>query len=267
MLPCLTALEAEAANTYAFATPQVFNWGDETYPPADHLDCQTYIGFITGLKGVLFYTFKDYDNNSTIDITQPDLFNACSQIADEVLNTKLKDAILFGKHEYYNIDYYRYYATWEYDGYLYLIAVNANDELTYDYSIDLPDFVVGSGENMFSYRPDSLNVNNGQLQGQLAPYQVAIYKFETNLVSTTQTSDGYKALRIYPNPGSYINIELPFESGILDVFSSDGVLMLTMNNCVNNVELDISEFVHGIYFVRVADPKTGYYTIKRIIKN
>ncbi|MEO1450354.1 MAG: T9SS type A sorting domain-containing protein, partial [Bacteroidota bacterium] len=90
------------------------------------------------------------------------------------------DAILFGEYTYHNIDYYRYYATWEYNDYLYLIAVNANDQLTYAYNIELPDVVVGSGENMFSYRPDSLQVVNGQLVGQLEPYQVAIYKFETD---------------------------------------------------------------------------------------
>jgi len=264
----LTAIEAQAANKYAIATPQVFNWYNQTYPSAQHIDCQTYIGFITGLKGVLFYTFKDYDNNNTIDVTQPELFNACSKIANEVLNTELKDAILYGEHEYNYINFYRYYATWLYNNNLYLIAVNADDQLTYDYNIDLPDFVVGAGTNMFIDRPDSLSLFNGQLSGQLEPYQVAIYKFETNVLSTTSTTENNKKVKIFPNPGNFIKIESPFESYQLDLFSIDGKgILLTMNSQESGSQIDISNLAQGIYMAKLTDLKTGYYTINRIIKN
>lgn len=170
------AVTAEANGRFPFSTPQAFNWGDETFPPAAHLDCQTYLGFITGLKGAMFYTFRDYDLNSTIDVTQPEIFNAASTVAREILGSEWRDVILFGDHRYQNIDFYRYAATWEYEGFLYLMAVNANDQLTYDYSIPLPVAVGGTATNFFPSRPDSLTLNVDRIEGRLAPYQVAIYK-------------------------------------------------------------------------------------------
>ncbi len=171
-------VESQAVGTVPFATPQAFNWDGQTYPSAAHLDCQTYLGFITGMKGALFYTFKDYDADETIDQSQPDVFAAASKIANEILTTEWKDVILFGEHTYFNIDFYRYYATWEHNGFLYLIAVNANDELAYEYSIELPENVIGTALNFFEDREDALSIEGQSLVGNLDPYQVAIYKME-----------------------------------------------------------------------------------------
>lgn len=260
-----TALEAKGLNKFAFATPQAFNWDDATYPPAAHLDCQTYIGFITGLKGVIFYTYKDYDTNSTIDITQPEIFQTASQIAQEILETEWKEVILFGDHEYVNIDFYRYYATWRYNGYLYLIAVNADDELSYNYSIELPSDIVGEATNFFSYRPDSLTINNGNLTGTLDPYQVAIYRMETESLAVEENLS--LELTLYPNPSDgilNINSSVPNLSFYLYDVTGKVLKKDKMNDF--SMQVNLSDFSKGIYFVEFYNDKKTVKTTRKIIK-
>lgn len=172
-------LDCKEKHIFPMATPQTFNWIDQTYPSAAHIDCQTYLAFVTGMKGILYYTFKDYDNNSTIDVTQPEVFAAASNVANEILQSEWKDVVLHGLHEYHNIYQFKYYATWRYNGAFYLIALNADAENNQLYEIPLPEDVAGEAVNFFPNRPDSLSVQNNRLTGELAPYQVAIYKMET----------------------------------------------------------------------------------------
>lgn len=171
-------LDCNEKHIFPMATPQTYNWDNQTYPSAAHIDCQTYLAFVTGMKGILYYTFKDYDNNSTIDVTQPEVFGAASNVANEILQSEWKDVILHGLHEYHNIYQFKYYATWRYNSAFYLIAVNADAENNQQYEIPLPDDVAGEAVNFFPNRPDSLSVENHRLSGELAPYQVAIYKME-----------------------------------------------------------------------------------------
>ncbi|NCA84087.1 MAG: hypothetical protein EOM83_00760 [Clostridia bacterium] len=171
-------LDCNEKHIFPMATPQTYNWDNQTYPSAAHIDCQTYLAFVTGMKGILYYTFKDYDNNSTIDVTQPEVFGAASNVANEILQSEWKDVILHGLHEYHNIYQFKYYATWRYNSAFYLIAVNADAENNQQYEIPLPDDVAGEAVNFFPKRPDSLSVKNHRLSGELAPYQVAIYKME-----------------------------------------------------------------------------------------
>ncbi|MEM7571874.1 MAG: right-handed parallel beta-helix repeat-containing protein [Bacteroidota bacterium] len=174
----LTALAdtARLLGKFPIATPQTFNWDNETYPPPAHVYCQSYLGFVTGNRGLMYYTFKDYDANSTIDVTQSAVWIQAARVADEVLNSELRDVFLYGELERTEIDFYRYYGKWTYENHYYYIVLNANAAQTYTYDIPLPADAAPLAVNIFSANPDDLSVSDGRLRGDLGPYQVAIYR-------------------------------------------------------------------------------------------
>ena len=252
-------------NVVPIATPQTYNWDNETYPSAAHVDCQTYLAFVTGMKGVLYYTFKDYDNNSTIDVTQPAVFEAAANVANEILQSEWKDVILNGEHQYYNINQFRYYATWRYNDAVYLIAVNASVDDTYFYEMPVPEDVTGEAINFFYYRPDNLSIQNGILTGELAPYQVAVYKMETT--TGIHNYDARTNVRAFPNP-----VENSFHlSGIsapcqVDIFNVQGSLVTTRQISNQAEEIDISGLKSGVYFVKVISDDIYQINSLKIIK-
>ncbi len=207
------ALKAKENGVFPLIVPQVFNWEDNSWPSPEHLDCQTYLGYITGNKGVLFYTFPDYDSGTFINNTHPGLYDAASNIAAEILQSEWKEVILHGDFNYHNIYKYKHYATWRYNNSLYLIAVNASHDNTYSYEIPLPEDVVGEAVNYFVHRPNSLSIQNGMLTGDLEPYQVAIYKMETQVTDIKQAPSPLQ-MQAYPNPTSG-NILLTGTKGIV----------------------------------------------------
>ena len=251
-------------NVVPIATPQTFNWELETYPSPQHVDCQSYLAFATGMKGILYYTFKDYDNNSTIDVAQPEVFMAAGNVANEILHSEWQSVILHGEHTYANLGQYRYYATWRYNNAFYLVAVNASHDNSYYYEIPLPDGVSNDAVNFFDYRPDSLSVQNDSLQGQLEPYQVAIYKMDL----TTSVTASYKQpeIKVVPNPVSntfYLSgVQSPCK---ICIFNLQGSVVQRTKTYNPQETIDISSLSPGIYVVKVvANTHETVQTLKLI---
>lgn len=246
---------ARQLGKFPLATPQAFNWDDETYPPAAHLDCQSYLSLVTGNKGVMFYTFRDYDNDATIDETQPEIWAAASNFAREVRAAGLKEVILLGEFEHFNVDFYRYYGTWTYDGYLYLIAVNANDELTYDYDLPLPaELPAGVAEPLFPDRPDSLRRVGNRLQGQLTPYQVAGYRFALQPSSTSETVAPPPGVEIFPNPSDgRVELRLPDGRWMIELYDQNGRLVASSERTGPRASWNLSDLPAGSYQLQIRD--------------
>jgi len=57
---------------------------------------------------------------------------------------------------------------------------------------------------------------------------------------------------VYPNPVSaYLNIESPFSIQKLDIFNSTGQIVMSTLPAENRVNLDLSNFTNGIYFLQL----------------
>lgn len=212
------------------------------------------------MKEVLFYTFKDYDNDSTIDETQPELYEIAVNIAEEVLQSELKEVILFGEHQAEVIDFYRYYATRRYNDFVYLIAVNANAETTYGYNIPLPSDVVGAAFNLFPDRPDDLSINNGNLTGALSPYQVAVYRFNTTATATDASVAAAADISVLPNPARTdvtLSYSLPEMTNFTtEIFNALGQSLFLQENTTQNAgrhsqNIDVSAWAAGVYYLRL----------------
>ncbi len=258
-------LACKNENVVPIATPQTFAWEYETYPSPLHVDCQTYLAFITGIKGILYYTFKDYDNNSTIDITQPEVFEAASNVANEILQTEWKDVILHGEHQYTNAGQYQYYATWRYNNGFYLVAVNASHDNSYFYEIPLPEDVTGEAINYFDYRPNSLSVQNQMLSGELEPYQVSIYKMET--ISGFSHHDKARNIRVFPNPTEkafYISgIKAPYQ---MQIYNALGACVIDKKIYDDADKISLGNMNSGIYVVKVRKDGIHKYNAVKIFK-
>ncbi|MBZ0243729.1 MAG: T9SS type A sorting domain-containing protein, partial [Bacteroidales bacterium] len=258
-------LACQNENVLPVATPQTYSWENETYPSPTHIDCQTYLAFITGMKGVIYYTFKDYDNNSNIDITQPEIFAAAAKVAEEVLQTEWQSVILHGTHSYTNIGQYRYYANWLHENALYVMAVNASADDSYHFEIPLPEDAAYEAVNFFDYRPDSLSIENKVLQGELAPYQVAIYKIALS-TSTPEITQQLTA-QLMPNPADnsfqLSGIDAPTA---VSIFNAQGSFVHRQHIARAGERIDIGFLKSGVYFVRFRSIDSGLSQTLKLIK-
>jgi hypothetical protein len=152
---------------------QTYKWttGNFIYPSASECDVQSYLAVIAGMKGIQYYTFKD-GLGATINISQPNLWNAAVNVATEI-NSTLKDILLNGtRTTVANTIEHVYYSKWIYNNDTYIIAVNA-DQISHDVSIPVPGSML---TNVFNYRPATLSLNSNLLSGTLGPLQTQIYK-------------------------------------------------------------------------------------------
>lgn len=245
---------------------QTHTWENNSYPSADHLDCQSYLGFIAGNKGILFYAFLDSDNYSTINITQPELYQAACDIAAEILQSELKEVILHGEHQYFNIGQYRHYATWRYNNNLYVMAANASADISFAYNIPLPDDVIGEPVNLFDYRPDSLSLINNHLTGSLSPYQVAIYKMDIN-TGFAQKQATKATITAIPNPTkgrfSISGVENKFS---YRVFNPHGRLVMALTEVMPGESINLEALPDGIYLLSISAKAGKQIQTIKIIK-
>ncbi len=162
---------------------QTYKWttGNFIYPSAAECDVQSYLAVVAGMKGIEYYTFKD-GAGSTINLTQPSLWNAAVNVATEI-NSTLKDVLLNGtRSTTANTIEHVYYSKWVYNNETYIIAVNV-DQLAHDVSIPVSG---NSLTNVFSYRTSTLSLNSNVLSGTLGALQTQIYK-----VTATPSTGGF----------------------------------------------------------------------------
>ncbi len=165
----------KAAGKTPYANLQTFKWDSGSnflYPSAAECDVQSYMSIVAGMKGILYYTFKDYTISSTINISQPALWDASVKVASEI-NSTLKDVLLNGvRTTTANTTDHVYYGKWVYNNATYIIAVNVDQT---PHAVSIP--VTGSTRtNLFAGRPATLTLNSNTLSGTLGALQTQIYK-------------------------------------------------------------------------------------------
>lgn len=167
---------------------QTYNWKDNypdspyVWPSAAQIRAMSYTSVVAGAKGVLYYTLKDYTENSTINLTQPALWNATADFAAKMRNT-LAPVVLNGTRinltERDNKPYV-HASYWIYNGRQYLIAVNMNRANSGDNGRRTVGFATGlegAMINLFSDYPATLTkTSNGIVSGTMEPLEVQVYQ-------------------------------------------------------------------------------------------
>ena len=242
--------KCKAQGKASIANLQIYKWEEsDTYrwPTAAEADVHAYLAIVAGFKGILFYTFKDYGTNSTIDITQTALWNTTKQFAGEVLNPSFQKALLNGIHTESGAanDTQLYYGKWLLNGEEYIVAVNAKNTSA---SISIP--VAGdSGVSLFPNRAHTLFLSGGNLMGTMDAMQIQIYK-------VTDSSDG-------GNSGTG-NVILEKWSGISGTAVSDIPVITLPTSTYTLTKVEIPPNSDNNYGVRIRGyilpTTTGNYT-------
>ncbi len=164
-----------------------------------------YTSIAAGVKGVIFYTFKDYDLNgtktyipgTTIDISHPDVFNAAKDFNSN-FKTYLQEAVMNGQYERLSnfggittpentSDYSIVASNWNYNNSTYFIITNQNNSVAENVSVRIPDNTRVVMRSLIPSMPQTLQLQNGRITGTLQPLEVQVL-----ILQSEQTSLGGK---------------------------------------------------------------------------
>lgn len=260
------AQKAKEKGVFPMIIAQTLNWEPNPYPSPEHLDAQSYLGYVTGNKGLLFYTYLDTDETETIYTTQNALYNATKNIAEEVLESELKEVFLYGEHEYHSPLAYQHYGTWEYNDFLYVIAVNAHGSDSRYFNFPLPSNADGLAINLFQNRYANLYIQDGILKGLMEPYQVSIVKIALSPLGLQGEEN--KNIVAYPNPTKgIINISGISSSYSYTLYSITGQQVDFGGNTDNETQIDIRHLPNGIYYLTIIKADNAVSRPIKIVKN
>lgn len=202
------AQAAAAVDNAPFGIIQTFRWDnnnpDARFPFPAEVRAMTYAALIAGVKGLMFYTLRDYDADATTNIaeTYPEVWNETVNAAAN-LDETLAAAILNGQADYLSdlTGNESVYATaWTLGDETYLIVVNLDQYAAHPIALAI-NAPGAEPTALFDDLPATLAFDNGQLSGTLAPLEVQAFRFGT--VSSTEPSlaaEEGRRLRLWPNP-------------------------------------------------------------------
>jgi GH35 family endo-1,4-beta-xylanase len=117
-----------------------------------------------------------------------------------------------------------------------------------------------------SYFPGSLMATDGGVAEPFGPVPVS------NLEPENDPPVGVKmvnnsSIHVYPNPATN-NVTIKYDKApfTIHVYASNGILVYSVNSGKESVNIDISNFNRGLYFVRLTDAKNRMFVEKLILK-
>lgn len=162
---------ALANNSVPIANLQTFGYQGKSPPTPQELDNMTYQALMAGIKGVVYYSFR----SDTVDLNkQPRTWSSLQQLAREirtlapVLTDSVRTELSDGK------DQRPLVVSFSGPSGKYLMALNSSRDEKRLVNIALPGDKVRL-RAVFGTRA-KLNVQNGTVQGTLAPLEVAVYQ-------------------------------------------------------------------------------------------
>ena len=175
----IACAEANKHNRPVIANLQTFRWAETSWkrlnvnrrwPTPDEVYNMTYQALLAGVKGIIFYTYYDSENQIT---EKQNLWNAVKSMAVEI--KKLSPIFLNGKLIKFNTGVPDLLAgTWRYQEHLYVMVINTSYD-TKTVSIQLPTPSDGKAKPMFPDRPSGMVIKEGKLSGSISPLNVHIY--------------------------------------------------------------------------------------------
>jgi hypothetical protein len=173
------------------ANLQVFSWDypghpetvtDGRWPTPQELDNMTYQALIAGARGILYYTYENFDPTkpgppqTMISETQPQLWQRIPVLSEEI--KRLTPALLNGKRtSFISDDKAIYGATWRFENKTFLAVVNtAENQKEVNAALETTP---GSYLQPFSEsRAASLTLAEGRLTGLIQARDVQLYELK-----------------------------------------------------------------------------------------
>jgi len=160
------------------ANLQSFNWGDahgNRFPTPAEGRNMTYQAIAAGVKGILYYTFRDSGNY--LPTGSPSLWTELKAIVPEM--NVLAPVLLNGQMTRVLADVAgdRFASYWVYANRVYVIVINTSTSSAKTFSLALPTGTSGPAQPLFSGRPSGMSFSNGVLSGTVQPLEVHAYVF------------------------------------------------------------------------------------------
>jgi hypothetical protein len=153
------------------ANLQVFPWKNKP-PTAHEVRNMTYSALISGVKGILYFTY--FDGKWDLPVNK-DLWNGVKSLVPEI-NT-LTPVLLNGDLTKIDTKVDDLYAgQWIYKNSAYVVVLNTNPHNFIQASIKLPNQFKGAAQPIFSDRPQGMSYINKELSGMIQPGDVHVYK-------------------------------------------------------------------------------------------
>lgn len=174
--------EATKYNRPVIANLQTFRWNhiawselgteNRRWPSAEEVRNMTYQALLAGVKGIIFYTYCDNENQLT---TKPDVWKEMKNLALEI--KKLSPILLNGKRRIIKTNAADLIAgTWSYQGRTYVLVINTSNSEMKPVSIQIPSTIVAEAKPMFSTHSSDMFAKDGRLSGSIKPLEVHVYR-------------------------------------------------------------------------------------------
>ncbi|WP_193198739.1 hypothetical protein [Nostoc sp. MG11] len=176
--------EANKYNRPVIANLQTFRWEEGRWPTANEVYNMTYQALLAGVKGILFYTYEGYKDNSIRQ--KPDVWSRVKSIVPEI--NRLTPVLLEGTLTKLDTKFDDVLAgQWIYGNSVYLVVLNTSQTETRQVVITIPTPAKGSAQPLFSGRPSGMRFQDGKLRGFIKPEDVHIYQLsQSRVLSTTK---------------------------------------------------------------------------------
>jgi hypothetical protein len=164
--------EANKHQRPVIANLQTFRWhGTQRWPTSKEVYNMTYQALLAGVKGIIFYTYKD-DQNSIIE--NPDLWASLKSLTPEI--KQLTPVLLNGKLTEIKTNNPELLAgQWTYKNKIYLITINTSSIQAYPIALEVSRSTT-IAQPLFPGRPAGLILRDGQMSGVIQPTDVHVYE-------------------------------------------------------------------------------------------
>ncbi len=159
-----------------FANTQAFQWEGKRAPTPDEVRNMTYVAYINGMKGIIFYTFRtDYWNlqeNAALWAQMRALAQENAIMRPWLLNGQMTRQVDTGAQRY-NV----FCSYWTYNGKLYIMFANVSGN-NRNTSVVLPEGTTGPAVPLFPGTPSGMTFNNATrtISGTVQSRKVHVYE-------------------------------------------------------------------------------------------
>ena len=165
----------EAADKYqhsVIANLQTFSWKESRFPTPDEVQNMSYQALISGVNGILFYTYEDRENRIK---EHPDVWKRLKLIAAEI-NT-MSPVLLKGTLRKLKTKWNDVLANmWIYREIIYVVVVNTSQTETREVSLSFPIDIKRRAQPLFTELPSGMIFQKSTLSGLIKPGDVHVYQ-------------------------------------------------------------------------------------------
>jgi hypothetical protein len=152
---------------------QTFAGKDSRFPTPDEVQNMTYQALLSGVNGILFYTYEDKDNRIK---ENPDVWNRLKLIVAQI--NKMSPVLLQGTFFKLNTRWNDVLANlWTYRNIIYyVVVINTSQMETRQVSLSFPIQKKKLAKPLFPDILSGMTLKNGTLSGLIKPGDVHVYQ-------------------------------------------------------------------------------------------